>query len=302
MVNPMNISYDHYRIFYFVANCKNITQAAKALYLSQPNVTRSIRLLEQELGCTLFLRSRRGVILTPEGELLLRHVTPAVEHLEAAQRELTLEQELRQGFVSIGASEAALRCLLLPVLKSFRQRYPGIRVRVSNHSTPQALRSLEEGLVDLAVVTTPLDLPAGMEQTPLRQIREVPICAGSYAAALRGPVTLADLSRYPLISLGRETMTYRLYSQWFSRHGLPYHPEVEVATADQILPMVKNYLGVGFVPEEFLKDDTDSRSLTRLDLTEPVPGREICLVKRSSRVLPIAAQRFENLLHAAQHP
>lgn len=302
MVNPMNISYDHYRIFYFVANCKNITQAAKALYLSQPNVTRTIRLLEQELGCALFLRSRRGVTLTPEGELLLRHVAPAVEHLEAAQRELTLEQELRQGFVSIGASEAALRCLLLPVLKSFRQRYPGIRVRVSNHSTPQALRSLEEGLVDLAVVTTPLDLPAGMEQTPLRQIREVPICAGSYAAALRGPVTLADLSRYPLISLGRETMTYRLYSQWFSRHGLPYHPEVEAATADQILPMVKNYLGVGFVPEEFLKDDTDSRSLTRLELTEPVPGREICLVKRSDRVLPIAAQRFEDLLHAAQHP
>lgn len=300
MVISMNISYDYYRIFYFVANCKNITLAAKALYLSQPNVTRTMKLLEQELGCPLFLRSRRGITLTPEGELLLSHVAPAVEHIEAAQRELTLERELRQGSVSIGASEVALRCLLLPVLKAFREQYPGIRVRVSNHSTPQAVRALREGMVDLAVVTTPVELPPDMELIPLREIREVPICAGSYAEALREPVTLAALSHYPLISLGSETMTYRLYSQWFSQNGLPFHPDVEAATADQILPMVKNYLGIGFVPEEFLADDGETGAVARLTLTTPVPSRRICLVKRAGHGLRIASQKFEEMLKTTQ--
>lgn len=296
MVISMNISYDYYRIFYFVATCKNITQAAKALYLSQPNVTRTMKLLEQALGCPLFLRSRRGITLTPEGELLLSHVAPAVEHIESVQKELTLERELQQGSVSIGASEVALRCLLLPVLKAFRERYPGIRVRVSNHSTPQAVRALREGMVDLAVVTTPVELPPDMELIHLRRIREVPVCAGTYAAGLRGPVSLEALSHYPLISLGSETMTYRLYSQWFSRNGLPFHPDVEAATADQILPMVKNYLGIGFVPEEFLEDDVEAGAVSRLELTVPVPSREICLVKRTGHGLGIAAQKFEEML------
>ncbi len=291
----MNISYDYYRVFYQVAACKSITRAARALFIGQPNVTRTIKLLEQELGCPLFLRSNRGMTLTPEGELLLRHVAPAVEHLEAAQRELTLERELRQGSVSIGASEVSLRCLLLPVLKRFREEYPGIRVRVSNHSTPQAVRALQEGLVDLAVVTTPLDLPRGMEQRPLKQIREIPVCAGTYADELQGTVSPELLSRYPLICLSRDTMTYRLYSQWFSQNGLAFHPEVEAATADQILPMVKNFLGIGFVPREFLRDEI-SGAVSPIALSVPLPARDICLLKRTDRSLPIAARRFEEML------
>ena len=298
MVITMNISYDYYRIFYHVAACKSITQAAKVLFMGQPNVTRAMKLLEQELGCTLFLRSNRGITLTPEGELLLSHVTPAVEHIESAQRELTLERELQQGSVSIGASEVALRCLLLPVLKRFREAYPGIRIRVSNHSTPQAVQALQEGLVDLAVVTTPVELPKEMELTLLKQIREIPICAGTYAAAFHGPVSLAELARFPLISLGGETMTHRLYAEWFAQNGLPFHPDVEAATADQILPMVKNYLGIGFVPEAFLADDTEGGAVTRLSLSTPVPDRAICLVKRRGQHLQIAAQKFEELLRA----
>ena len=107
MVTVMNISFEYYRVFYYVALCGNITQAAALLYVNQPNLTRTIHLLEQALGCPLFLRSNRGVTLTPEGELLFSHVAPAVEHIESAQRELTAQAEMRQGSVSIAASEVA---------------------------------------------------------------------------------------------------------------------------------------------------------------------------------------------------
>ena len=61
------ISYDSYRVFYYVSKCRSFTQAARQLLTSQPNITRTIRNLESALGCTLFLRSNHGVSLTPEG-------------------------------------------------------------------------------------------------------------------------------------------------------------------------------------------------------------------------------------------
>ena len=67
----MNVSYDYYRIFYYVAKYGNLSQAAKHLLNNQPNLTRSIKNLEAELGCTLFSRTNRGVKLTPEGERIL---------------------------------------------------------------------------------------------------------------------------------------------------------------------------------------------------------------------------------------
>lgn len=73
----MSVSYDYYKIFYYVAKYRNITAAANALFLSQPTVSRTIQNLETELGCQLFIRSKKGVVLTPEGEILYRYVSRA---------------------------------------------------------------------------------------------------------------------------------------------------------------------------------------------------------------------------------
>ena len=64
----MNISYDYYRIFYFVAKHQSFTRAAAILMNNEPNISRAIKNLEHALGCTLFIRSNRGVTLTPEGQ------------------------------------------------------------------------------------------------------------------------------------------------------------------------------------------------------------------------------------------
>ena len=82
----MTGSLDRYYVFYQVARCKNITQAAAALYSSQPNVTHTVKELERQLGCTLFVRTNKGVQLTPEGALLYAHVVPAVSICTARRR------------------------------------------------------------------------------------------------------------------------------------------------------------------------------------------------------------------------
>ena len=293
----MNISYDYYRVFYYVAKYRSITQAAAALMNNQPNLTRIIKNLESELACTLFVRSRQGMSLTPEGEQLFAHIRIAVEHIEAGEEELALARGLQQGTVSIGASGTALHCLLLSVLKKFRQLYPGIRIRVSNHSTPQALTALKNGLVDIAIVTVaPTEIPGSLKSKVLKHIQDVAVCGTSFSVPADQKFHLTDLSRFPLISMGEHTQTYAFYSSLFAEKGAVFSPSVEAATADQILPLVMHDLGIGFIPEALLGDAAARGTVTLLPLAEPIPPRTICLVKRAGFSLSAAARKLEELL------
>lgn len=289
----MYISYDYYRIFYYVAKYGNVTQAAKVLLSSQPNLTRAIKTLEGELGCPLFLRNNRGMKLTPEGERLFRRVRVAMESIEAGEAELTGSRNMENGSVYVAASEVALHCVLLPVLREYRKLYPGIRLKISNHSTPQAVDALRDGIADIAVVTTPTVPPETLAETTVRKFREVAVCANSFSALTDKKIGFAELLTYPLVSLGTGTRSYALYSRFFAEEGLRYQPEIEAATADQILPMVKAELGIGFVPEDFLAG-ADGISVIRTE--KPLPEREIRLLKRREQPLSLAAKELERLI------
>lgn len=289
----MNISYEYYRVFYYAAKYGNLTQAAKALTSSQPNVTRVIRNLEQNLGCPLFARSHNGVVLTPEGETLYAHVKIAVENILAGEEELARSRGLQGGTVSIAASEVSLHCCLLPVLKAYRAAYPGVRVRVFNSSSPQAIETLKSGLADLAIVTAPKDLPKTLRSRRVAEVQEIPI-AGTAFESLRGRwLTLEELARYPLVGLDARTATFEFYSGIFAAYGLEFLPDIEAATADQILPMVKSGLGIGFVPESFAHGDILSGNIIPVHLETPVPKRTICLLKQEDQVLSLAAKELE---------
>ena len=288
----MDISYDYYRIFYYVASCGSVSQAAAQLRNNQPNLTRAIKNLEGELGCTLFLRTNRGMWLTPEGERLFAHIRVAFQQIERGEAELQELRELRRGSVTISASEIALRGILQPVLRKFCRLHPNVALKISNHTTPQAVEALKNGLADLAVVTTPLTPEDGLRFRRLRSVRERAVCAG-FPELYGRPVTPEELLRYPIVSLGAQSTSYQLYSGYFAAHGLAFSPDIEAATADQILPLVEAGLGIGFVTEDFLHGAPE---LHALELTCPLPAREICAVKREGQPLSLAAQELERLL------
>ncbi len=294
----MYISFEYYKIFYYAAKYGNITRAAEALMNNQSNITRTIKNLESELNCTLFIRSRKGVTLTPEGERLYAHISAAVEQIQAGEEEISLERSLNKGLVTIGTSEIALRCFLLPVLNEYRQKYPGVRLRVFNHSTPQALSALNDGLVDIAVVTTPMGETNSLVSSEIMDIRETAVCGTAFSELAERMLSLSEISKMPLISLGRQTKTYELYSEWFEKNGCIFSPDIEAATADQILPMVKNNLGIGFVPEEFLAEYPNENGVKRLLLMEEIPHRMVCFVKRKNHSLSIASREMERMILA----
>ncbi len=289
----MYIAYDYYRIFYYVAKYGNVTQAARVLLNNQPNLTRAVKTLESELGCPLFIRSNRGMKLTPEGERLLRHIRIAIENIEAGEAEIIESRNLERGSVFVAASEVALHCVLLPVLKKYRSLYPGIKLKISNHSTPQAIDAIKNGFADIAVVTTPTLPSAMLEEITVRKFREVAVCSSAFSELWGRKVSFEELLSYPLISLGTQTKSYELYSEFFAGEGLRYQPETEAATADQIVPMVKADLGIGFVPEEFLEG---IEGVSVIETENPLPEREIRVVKRCEQPLGIAAKEMEKLI------
>ncbi len=291
----MFISYDYYKVFYYVAKCGSFTRAADILLNNQPNLTRAIKNLEQELGCTLFERSNKGVTLTDAGERLFLHVSAAVEHIQAAESEISSNQSLQRGMVSVGASEIALRCFLLPILNRFSARHPGVRIKILNLSSPQALSMLKGGLIDLAVVTTPTEHSAELSQRNLKAFSEVAVGGDAFLDLAKGkPLSLCQLAEYPIISLGSHTATYEFYSRQFMQAQIPFHADIEAATADQILPLVQHNLGIGFVPEEFLSDHPVG--CHRIPLETALPQREICLVKRKKHTLPPPAAELERMM------
>lgn len=289
----MFVNYEYYRVFYYVAKYGSLTKAAEALLSNQPNLTRAVKNLEAELGCPLFSRSNRGMILTPEGETLYRHIRAAFAQIEAGEAAVTQSRELRNGSVFLAASEVALRSLLLPVLKQFRTRYPGIHLRISNYSTPQAVAALRETTADFAVVTAPVGPTPSLVQTPVRPIQEIVICPRDCSPLLEGPVALKQLDRYPLITLGSGTASYSLYSSFFAANGAAFHPDIEAATADQIIPMVEMGLGIGIVPRAFLRP---SDNVCPVALTKTLPPRNVCIVKRRGRPLSVAARALETMI------
>ena len=292
----MNVNYEYYKLFYYVAKYKSFTKAAKALGNSQPNITRAMNSLEQELQATLFIRTNRGVQLTPEGERLNEHVTAAMVQLHAAESELAASTALEGGSITIGASETALNIYLLDKLKTFHMAHPGIRLRICNHSTPQAIRSVKSGEIDFAVVSTPTTATEPLREVRLETFREILIGGRTFATLADRQLTLEDVQARPFICLGRETMTYQFYHELFLQHGLELEPDTEAATTDQILPLVKSELGLAFIPEPLAREALRRREIVQLQLKETVPARYICLVYDPQRPLNAAARKLRHII------
>ena len=289
----MNITYDYYRIFYFVAKYQSFTKAASILLSNEPNISRSIRNLEHEFGVSLFIRSNRGVTLTPEGQKLYTRVAAAHHQLSSAEAELADAKSLTSGTITLGVSEAALQILLLPKLREFHHKFPEIKIHISSVTTPQAVSSLKSGLVD-----SPTGVTRPLKEISLRPIREVLIGGPRFASLSGTPKTLKELADYPFILLNSQTNAHDFYLHFFSEHGISIKPDIEVVTTDQILPMIKYDLGIGFLPEQFAMDALMKKEVFQILMSTPLPSRSICLVKNPSQPASIAAREFEKMLRS----
>ena len=290
----MNITYDYYRVFYYVARCGSFTRAAQALLSNQPNVSKAIQNLENQLGCALFARSHRGVQLTEAGERLYAHVRIAFDQLSQAEQELRLDAS--GGVINIGASETALHGALLPVLKRFQAGHPQVRCCIRNDTNQQTTQALLDGEADIALVTSPVSLPGSVRRTSLSSFQELLVGGRQFAALAQGAHTLRELTQYPWIGLRRGTQTHAWHTQLFLREQLIYCPDVEAATAAQLLPLLLHQLGIVFIPQFFAAEALAAGDLVAIPLKSDWPRRQIYLLEDTARPLNRWAEPLRQLL------
>lgn len=296
----MDISFDYYKVFYEVARCQNITQAALNLCLTQPTVTKYIHNLEDMLQCKLFNRSQKGVTLTDEGRILFRQINRPCQQMGRAEELLKEYMNSQSGKVSIGASELTMRFFLLPYIEQFQQRFPNVTVQIHSNSAPITASSLKTGENDFAVIISPiheimkdLDLVHVM---PVAEFQDIVIAGNRFSELQNRTLSLEELCMHPLVSMESGTTTRLFWDNLFEEQGLDLRPSIEVSSNDLIAPTVSHNLGIGFVPSEFARNYLLNYRVFQLHLNIPIPKRQILVLQNPMRPLTPAAQAFLDML------
>lgn len=292
----MDINFEYYKIFYYVARYGNITKAAAALGSNQPNVTRIIKLLEEQLGCRLLIREARGISLTEEGKRLYSHVEIACRQLFGAQEEICGEPADRGGIVKIGATETALHLFLLEILRDFKKEYPAIKIRIHNHTTPETVKQLISGRLDFAVVTGPFEMPKTIYNEKIMDFEEILAGGTDYRSLCDAVFELEDIRKYPWIGLGEGTATYEMYWNFFIEHKIDMELDMEVATSDLMLPLIESNLGIGFIPEKLAQPLLEEKRIVHINLKQDIPRRSIQIISDKGQGKSAAADIFYKYL------
>ena len=168
----MNINLDLYKIFYYVAKNENITRAANELSISQPAISRSIKTLENQLGMSLFIRKRDGVILSEAGHLIYEKIKNSMELIESAENDLISLSNLDKGVITIGASKTIIHEYLMPYIKQFHIEFPNIKIRIFTDKTVDLLEKAKLGLIDVIFTNMPFQIPENFEEVQLMELHD----------------------------------------------------------------------------------------------------------------------------------
>lgn len=291
----MDINYELYKVFYHVAVTLSFSEASKQLFISQSAVSQSIKVLEKKLEQALFIRSTKHVQLTPEGEILLKHVEPAVNLIRKGENQLLEANTLNGGQLRIGASDTICRYYLVDYLKDFHLLYPNVHIKVTNQTSIECARLLENGQVDLIVTNYP---NSGLSNTQnvrmINEFHDVFVADRSHFPPARKKLTLKELQAYPILMLDRKSTTSEFLHRMFQRSQLDLVPEIELSSNDLLIDLARIGLGVAFVPDFCIPRKEDQ--LYVLDLEESLPARQMVVAYKENIPLSQAARQFIDML------
>ena len=291
----MDINYELYRVFYHVATTLSFSEASKQLFISQSAVSQSIKVLEKKLDQPLFIRSTKKVQLTPEGEILLRHVEPAMNLIRKGESQLLEAHSLRGGQLRIGASDTICRYYLVPYLKRFHQEFPGVHIKVTNHTSIDCAKALENGEVDFIVVNFPNSALTGdLETRTIYEFHDVFIANPDAFPLMDQKLTFAQLLKQPIMMLDRRSTTSEFLHHIFQKNQLDLVPEIELSSNDLLIDLARIGLGIAFVPDYCLPKRC--RDLFVLNLAQSLPARQLMVVSSPYAPVSQAARQFMDML------
>ncbi|WP_374583263.1 LysR substrate-binding domain-containing protein [Pseudoduganella sp.] len=262
------------RIFKTVAEEGSVTQAAARLHRVQSNVSARLTQLEESLGVTLFHRSGRRLLITPEGTRLLEYAERLLRLADEAQMSVRGEQE-PSGQLRIGSMETTAAARLPRVLGAFHRQYPQVDLVLETGPTDHMVQAVLNHKVDLALVAAPIERPE-LVQVPVF-VEELVLLTDALQGPVREP---ADVARRTLLGFRSGCSYRRRLEWWFADAGISPTRLAEFGTFEAIIGCVAAGMGVAMMPREVIKQRNLGRTVQCHELPPEVAEVETLMVWR----------------------
>lgn len=287
------MDFDQLRTFTEVAKLGSFSRAAEKVMRSQPAVSAQIRQLEEEYGQRLFDRTAKAVRLTPAGEVVLEYARQLLELRNTSAQALSHWNGRLRGTLSIGANEGTFLYVLPKVLAKYHRKFPEVRISVYRSFTHKVSEKVEEGAVDVGVVTMPVK-SASMKVIPVFRDRILLMVGPGSPLFHSRSATLQEFAQQPIIL--PKTGSIR---KVIEKNLRPFREDLKITMELTSVTMIKRFVAAGFgvslICASFAKDNVRRDEVRLLTLEGLDLWRELALVYRKDRSLPRAASAFLEL-------
>jgi DNA-binding transcriptional LysR family regulator len=289
----MNLN--HLAIFHAVSQTKSVSRGAERLLISQPAVSRQIKLLEKALGAVLLDRRPRGVELTAAGQVLANYARRIFSLDAEAERVLAELAGMRRGRLAIAATPTIGVYLLPSALVKFRRKFPGIELRMEVHPTATIERLLTEGLIDVGLgESSPIS--NDVEARVFANDRLVPIAPRRHALARRRSVRARDLCREPFVVRETGSGTKSLVERALEARGLTIEPVMSLGSTEAIKRAVMEGIGVAIVSRLAVETEIRARRLVEIRVADLTIQRPLHWITARGRTSSKPVEAFSALL------
>ena len=293
----MNIDFELYRIFYVVANHCNITKASEELSISQPAISKSIKNLEEQLGGQLFVRTKRGVVLTEEGKEFYNYIKQAIEYINNAENKFTDLINLETGCIKIGISTTLTKEFLLPYLEEFHSLYPKIDIQIITNLTSDLMPKLRNGLIDIVILNlNDKNYGNDIDIIKCRKINDCFVVNNKYKDLIDKEVSLKDLNNYPLILQAKGSNTREFLDNIARENSVILKPNIELASYSLVVEFSKIGLGIGYVTKEYINEAIKNKELFELKIKEKIPSRYIGIALSKNHVPNFSTKKLIEII------
>lgn len=293
----MNIDFELYRIFYVVANHCNITKASEELSISQPAISKSIKNLEEQLGGQLFVRTKRGVVLTEEGKEFYNYIKQAIEYINNAENKFTDLINLETGCIKIGISTTLTKEFLLPYLEEFHSLYPKIDIQIITNLTSDLMPKLRNGLIDIVILNlNDKNYGNDIDIIKCRKINDCFVVNNKYKDLTLKEVSIKDLNNYPLILQAKGSNTREFLDNIARENGVVLKPNIELASYSLVVEFSKIGLGIGYVTKEYINEAIKNKELFELKIKEKIPSRYVGIALSKNHVPNFSTKKLIEII------
>lgn len=281
-----------------LARIGSFTGAARALHLSQSAVSHSIKALEEAVGCRLFDRLGKKVVLTQAGEQLLHHTKKIMGEMDSARRSLGKLGKWGHGRLRLGASTTACQHIIPPVLREFKASFPDHAISLEPGDNRSIVDALLAHRIDLALALEP-DHEPQLEFHPLFTDALSFLVGAQHPWALAGRVEREEIPRQNYILYSKSSVTFRLVEEYFRREGMVLNAVIEVGSMEATKELVKLGLGVSVLAPWIARKELDDRSLVSLPLGRRKLQRNWGILHWRGKRLALAEETFIGLCETA---